>query len=110
VYNTILAGNTGNDVSNSAGAAFLSSGGNLYGTSFQVSWITSGSYPDIQSSSPNLDTLQNNGGSTNTIALLAGSPALGAGNPNDPSFGTLPSTDQRGYSRVIKGSIDIGAF
>jgi hypothetical protein len=108
--NTIAAGNSETDVFKSGGASFSSGGGNLYGTSLQVSWVTTGSYPDVQSASPGLGTLQNNGGVTSTIALLDGSPALGKGNPNDPSFGTLPDTDQRGFARFTGNTIDIGAF
>ena len=52
---------------------------------------------------PLLGLLQMNGGSTATCALLAGSPALNAG---DDSF--APVRDQRGYAR--SGNSDIGAF
>lgn len=110
IENTIIDGNSGLDVSNTAGGTFTSGGGNLYGTSLQVNWVTSGSYPDIQSSNPLLGTFQNNGGYISTFSLLPGSPAIDAGNPNNPTFGTLPTTDQRGYSRIIAGQTDIGAF
>ncbi|MCO6450196.1 MAG: hypothetical protein J5I90_05350 [Caldilineales bacterium] len=56
-----------------------------------------------------LDTsLQNNGGPTLTHALVAGGPAIDAG---DPSFSGL-TYDQRGtpYSRVVNSRLDIGAF
>src|SRR5262245_42149431 len=58
---------------------------------------------------PMLDLLQDNGGPTFTQALLPGSPAINAGNPN---FTPLPSFDQRGpgYHRVMNGRIDIGSF
>jgi hypothetical protein len=55
-------------------------------------------------------TLANNGGPTRTHALVAGSPALNAGNnshlPTDMPF------DQRGtgFSRMVSGIVDIGAF
>ncbi|BFM39751.1 choice-of-anchor Q domain-containing protein [Synechocystis sp. LKSZ1] len=52
---------------------------------------------------PLLGSLQNNGGTTLTHALLPGSPAIGAGN-------TTPSTDQRGISRPQGTNGDIGAF
>ena len=58
---------------------------------------------------PMLGPLQDNGGSTFTHELLAGSPAIDAGDPNV----SLPSDyDQRGsgYVRVAHGRIDIGAF
>ncbi len=56
---------------------------------------------------PMLDTLANNGGPTQTHKLLAGSPALNAGN-NTAGL----ANDQRGvgFNRVSGGSADIGAF
>jgi hypothetical protein len=56
---------------------------------------------------PLLGLLADNGGPTRTMALLAGSPALNAG---DPDTTGLPATDQRGLPRVVSGRIDIGAF
>ena len=58
---------------------------------------------------PMLAPLQNNGGPTFTHELLAGSPAIDAG---DPGFTPPPDYDQRGsgYNRVAHGRIDIGAF
>lgn len=60
---------------------------------------------------PKLGALSFNGGQTRTHALLAGSPAIDAGNPT-----TFPATDQRGVSRPQDGDetggarADIGAF
>jgi hypothetical protein len=54
-----------------------------------------------------LGPLQDNGGPTLTHALLAGSPAIDAG---DPNYTGPPFTDQRGFARVYNGRIDIGAF
>jgi hypothetical protein len=56
---------------------------------------------------PKLGPLQDNGGPTFTMALLPGSPAIGAGDPTD-----APMYDQRGpgFPRVVNGKIDIGAF
>jgi hypothetical protein len=63
--------------------------------------------PDTLSVDPKLGPLQNNGGPTQTHALLAGSPAIDAGN-------NLASLifDERGpnYARVSGASADIGAF
>ena len=63
---------------------------------------------------PGLGRLADNGGPTQTIALLAGSPAIAAGNPKlavDPQGDAL-STDQRGtgFPRTENGKVDIGAF
>ncbi len=52
---------------------------------------------------PELGTLGNYGGPTETIPLLPGSPAIDAG-----TSAGAPATDQRGEPRV--GAVDIGAF
>jgi CSLREA domain-containing protein len=59
---------------------------------------------------PALGALQNNGGSTLTQALLAGSPAINGANPAGclDANNSLLATDQRGFSR--NGACDIGAF
>jgi predicted outer membrane repeat protein len=68
---------------------------------------------------PQLGPLANNGGPTQTHALLAGSPAIDAGNPAAAAgVGGVPLHDQRGvpFNRVLDGDgasgarIDIGAF
>src|SRR5437762_8872621 len=58
---------------------------------------------------PILGPLQNNGGPTLTHALLPGSPAIDAG---DPNFTPPPFFDQRGpgFDRVVNGRIDKGSF
>src|SRR5438128_324636 len=58
---------------------------------------------------PMLGPLQDNGGPTLTHALLPGSPAIDAGNPN---FTPPPFDDQRGpgFDRVVNGRIDKGSF
>jgi hypothetical protein len=55
----------------------------------------------------NLGPLQNNGGPTMTMALLAGSPAIGHGNNR-----LAPATDERGFKRLDEAGemTDIGAF
>jgi hypothetical protein len=60
---------------------------------------------------PNLGPLQNNGGPTQTHALLSDSPAIDAGDPGGcrDEFGALLATDQRGFNRPALGC-DIGAF
>jgi autotransporter-associated beta strand protein len=59
-------------------------------------------------------TLNGNGGPTQTLALVAKSPAIDSGDPNfDPNSFTPPlSNDQRGtgFPRVGNGRIDIGAY
>ncbi len=64
---------------------------------------------------PKLGPLANNGGSTQTMALLAGSPAINAGDNAlavDPTTGLPLATDQRGapFVRIAGGTVDIGAY
>jgi len=59
---------------------------------------------DASNVDPKLVPIADNGGPTQTQALIGGSPALG-----DPATSSCPSTDQRGTSRP-SGKCDIGAF
>ena len=53
---------------------------------------------------PKLGALQNNGGLTETMLPLPGSPAIGAGTGSGGA-----TTDQRGQPRTVTGSVDYGA-
>jgi hypothetical protein len=62
---------------------------------------------DQSDTNPLIGPLQNNGGSTMTMALLPGSPAL----DKVPTTGAgCPTTDQRGIPRPQGPACDIGAF
>lgn len=69
---------------------------------------------NITGADPMLDSLQNNGGSTLTHALLTGSPAIDAGNPGGclDQNDALLTTDQRGFTRPanVSALCDIGAY
>ena len=81
---------------------FVSGGNNIEdGTSCGFTGPT-----DRQNTDPRLDGLANNGGPTDTHALLAGSPAFDA----SPAGRSCPATDQRGLPRPIFAACDIGAF
>ena len=97
-------------------------GGNCLGTVLTKGYNLSsdnscdfGGPGDLNNIDPELGRLQNNGGPTETMALLPGSPAIDAGNPNgcvDVS-GHLLKTDQRGMPRPDKedsGGCDMGAY
>ena len=98
--NTILANNTGSNASgalnslgnniDSDGTAMLSQPSDLKGTIVTPL--------DVK-----LGALRDNGGPTQTHALLAGSVAINAGTATG-----APTTDQRGVARL--GSTDIGAY
>jgi len=68
---------------------------------------------DLLGVNPRLGALANNGGPTQTMALLAGSPAINAGlNVLPPIFMSPGPFDQRGpgFARIVFGRIDIGAY
>jgi len=70
---------------------------------------------DKNNTNPRLGTLGNYGGPTQTIPLLAGSPAIDAGNPSGCTdrLGHLLRTDQRGLPRPDtedKSGCDMGAY
>jgi hypothetical protein len=68
----------------------------------------------IPNLNPNLAALGNNGGLTETMALLPSSPAIDAGDPTGcKSYIESPKlvrTDQRGFFRPVNARCDIGAF
>ncbi len=84
--------------------SLTSSGHNLSSdASCATSFTASG---DLNSTNPKLGLLANNGGPTQTQALLTGSPAIDAGSADCPP----PATDQRGVARPQGAACDIGAF
>src|SRR5262249_2493816 len=106
IGNSIIAGNScayGPDVSNGV----VSLGNNLVGkTDGSSGWVGS----DLTGISPWLSPLGNYGGPTQPMPLFAGSPAIDAG--NNALLPNGVTTDQRGtgYSRIVNGTVDIGAF
>jgi parallel beta-helix repeat protein len=102
--NTIIAGNTapnGPDVYGDLD----SQGHNLIGDGSGGGGFTSTDLVGTATNpiDPKLGPLQDNGGPTPTMALLAGSPALNAGDPAQ-----LGVADQRGVAR--SGGVNIGAY
>ncbi len=108
--NTILADNVdGNGGSPNCKGIITSQGYNLVGATMGCKFgVTSG---DMTGANPLLGPLQDNGGPTETRALLSGSPAIDAGNN-----ATCAEDDQRGFPRPQDGdndgsaACDIGAF
>jgi len=96
IVNSIIAENSGGDCNTSSG------GSSDHSLDSDNSCLLTGP-GDLPGVAPLLGPLANNGGPTDTHALLAGSPALDAG-------GTCPATDQRGVTRPQGPACDIGAF
>ncbi|GET43525.1 DUF4347 domain-containing protein [Microseira wollei] len=108
VSNSIVAGNSaslGAEVNN-AGGSFTSLGYNLVGQNGNGGGFSTVATDIVLPGAIGtaIQPLANNGGPTQTHALVAGSPAVNAGN----NVGA-PATDQRGSSRIVGGNIDIGA-
>ena len=102
VRNTIVAGNTGPAGPNDCGAvAMLTSDHNL-SSDASCMFTDPGSR---QNANPQLGALADNGGETDTMALLEGSPAIDAGTNSG-----CPPVDQRGVSRPQGPACDVGAF
>jgi CSLREA domain-containing protein len=102
--NTIVAGNTNGDCRNVGG--ITSNGYNL--DSDNSCDLTAGT--DIpNSAAANLDALANNGGSTQTMALLTGSAAINAGD-DAACAAAANGLDQRGITRPQGAHCDIGAY
>ena len=105
IGNTILNGGQPDNI--------FSSFGTVTSNGYNLSSDNGGGYlngpGDQINTDPLLGPLQDNGGPTLTYALLPGSPAIDAG---DPNFTPPPLFDQRGvgFDRVRNGQIDIGSF
>lgn len=59
---------------------------------------------------PRLGSLASNGGATQTLALVRGSPAIDAGSDATCAAAPVSGVDQRGVHRPIGSHCDIGAF
>jgi CSLREA domain-containing protein len=112
ILNSLIAANQNNstvpDVLATDNTGITSTGFNLIGN---VGTVTAFNQTGDQTGTgaaplnPVLGALGNNGGPTQTHALLAGSPAINAGTATG-----APATDQRGVSRPQGAAVDIGAF
>ena len=114
--NTIVAGNSGPDI---VGSVQPTSKNNLIGDGTGITNLTELDPSNLVGTTadplnPMLGPLANNGGPTQTMALLPGSPAIDAGSVAlavDASGNSL-TTDQRGagFPRIMGGTVDIGAY
>ena len=125
VLNTII-GRDINGSSTTLSGNFISLGHNIITNALNSTGFTNGVNSDQVSDNnlidPKLGVLANNGGQTDTMAVLQDSPALDSGDPcvingvcsQLPGIRLRGSTDQRGYRRFISlGSAagpEIGAY
>jgi CSLREA domain-containing protein len=106
--NSIVAGSSPGD--NCSGT--IGNGGNNLDSGLSCGWGSGNG--SLSSTYPALGPLEDNGGPTQTFALLPGSPAVDAVTFTPPN--SAPSTDQRGYLRPVDGDadgralVDIGAY
>jgi WD40 repeat protein len=101
--NTIIAQNIGTPTApTDVGGTVNSQGNNLIGNTTGGSGFIAS---DLLNVNPLLGFLANNGGTTETRGLLAGSPAINAGNNTG-----APATDQRGVARPQGSTVDIGSY
>jgi CSLREA domain-containing protein len=101
--NTIVANNSsyGQDCDGT-----ITNGGNNLDSGTSCGWGSDNG--SLSNTDPRLGPLVDNGGSTQTMALLPGSPAIDGVIFNAPDG--CPATDQRGVKRPIGPRCDIGAY
>lgn len=109
IQNTILSGNGGANNCVVSGGMLTDGGNNLDSGATCSFGATS-----LSNANANLAGLADNGGPTQTMALLPGSAAINAGSnlkALDPTGSPL-TTDQRGtgFARIVGGTVDIGAY
>jgi len=109
IHNTDTAGNAVGGADDIAGGAYTGSY-NLVGND-DSGKLTGGTGNQVWVANPGLGILANNGGSTLTVALLTGSPAIGAGSVAlaVDINGQPLTTDQTGNPRFTNNHVDIGA-
>jgi CSLREA domain-containing protein len=94
VANSVAGGNCGGTIAND---------GNNLDSGATCGWGSdNGSQSNVD---PKLGALASNGGLTQTMALLSGSPAIDTG-----ADAGCPATDQRGFARPQGAHCDIGAY
>ena len=111
LFNTIVAGNfqgaAGSTIANDlAGIADPTSAFDLIGTSEAAGLVNGTNNNQVGVSNPGLAPLASNGGPTQTVQLLPGSPAIDYGSN---AYVPVTSTDQRGFVRIVNGTVDLGA-
>lgn len=118
--NTLIGPDSQSSFRSALSGAFTTLGNNIVtdarGSTGFVNGLNSDQVSDSNRIDPMLGTLSNNGGDTDTLSLLAGSPAIDHGNgcvttPSCSGIQTFIITDQRaGHFRGFFNPVDVGAF
>ena len=110
VLSTIISANPGTDVdAGNTNNTFVSNGYNLIGTG-NATGAFNQTGDQVGMMDPKLDLLADNGGPTQTHALLTGSPAINAIPQGTNGCGTTFTEDQRRMSRPQGSACDVGSF
>lgn len=116
IFNSLISGNTGTDAPDcnfSVGTLDFQSAPSILEDTTGCSAINKGK---VLMENPLLGPLADNGGETETHALLPGSPAIDLIPDGEYGCGTIVTDDQRGVVRPIDGNLDsttgcdLGAF
>ncbi|MGA2114953.1 MAG: NHL repeat-containing protein, partial [Bryobacteraceae bacterium] len=109
---TLLAGQTGGGNCYLANGAITSAGYNLSDDASCPSFTQTGDQSNVTGAASYLGALANNGGPTQTFALLSTSSAVNAIPVNEctDAVGNPVPTDQRGITRPQGSGCDIGAY
>ncbi len=109
VTNTLLASNTVGATTGNCTGAISDGGHNLEFNPTITCGFTTGSPKSDVLADPKLDTLRDNGGPTQTMALLPGSAAIDTADPTACAVPQVSGKDQRGIARRAD-QCSIGAF
>jgi predicted outer membrane repeat protein len=106
IMNTIIAGNGSNNVNAGDGTTLVSVTANYFGSSANFTVPAN----NLSGDTPDLGTLGDNGGLTQTHVPNDGSPLIDAGDNSLLTVdGTTLTVDQRSIQRVSGDTVDIGA-
>jgi hypothetical protein len=108
LHDDIVAGNNTSNTGPDISGGIASQGYNFVGDGSDASGLVGSDHVGGNGNpilNPELGPLRDNGGATPTMILLAGSPAIGAGDTANN-----PTTDQRGFPRPSGKAVDIGAI
>jgi CSLREA domain-containing protein len=109
LQNTIIAHNTGPDCTIVNNIGITATHNLIEDTLYWACEISNGVNGNLIGTDPLLGPFGDNGGPTNTLSPLIGSPAIDAGDDTICASHAIGSLDQRGVVRPVGAACDIGA-